>query len=90
MTKISDTTDCPVCGHQAHRELDTDTNEMTIGCDSCGYCAETEIVLGTTGRKFWQEMRRFPMDEHGHVIRGPGTVRAQRGFRWRSSASGGQ
>ncbi len=28
MTKISDTTDCPVCGDQAQRELDTDTNEM--------------------------------------------------------------
>jgi transcription elongation factor Elf1 len=48
MAKVSDTIDCPVCGEEALRQLDTDTNEMMLGCESCGFCAETEIVNYTT------------------------------------------
>jgi len=70
MAKVSDTINCPVCGAEAQRELDNDTNEVTLACDTCGYCAETEIVEGTKSRKFWLETRRFPIDEGGHVIRG--------------------
>jgi hypothetical protein len=74
VTRIIDATDCLVCGHQAQRELVTDTSEMTIECDRCGSHAETEIVTGTTGKHFWQETRLFPMDEGG-VNRGPSVVR---------------
>jgi hypothetical protein len=70
MTKISDTTHCSSCRHEAQRDLDCDTNEMTMECDACGYGAETQIVNDSTGKKFWVETRRFPMDENGRVIRG--------------------
>jgi hypothetical protein len=75
MTKMSDTTNSPVCGQEAQRELDCDTNEMNLDCDHCGYYAETEIVTDTTGKRFWQEAIRFPMDESGRVIRGSSAMR---------------
>jgi hypothetical protein len=87
VTRIIETTDCTVCGHQAQRELVTDTSEMAIECDRCGYYAETEIVTGTTGNQFWQETRLFPMDE-SRVNRGPSVVRLS-GTPGGPSASGG-
>lgn len=63
MAKANDNPNCPVCGDTAQREVNTDTNEMTIGCDSCGFCADTAIEFDTTGRYFWWETRRYPMRE---------------------------
>jgi DNA-directed RNA polymerase subunit RPC12/RpoP len=71
MTQMLDTINCSVCGHEAQRDHNLDTNEITIACDRCGFCAETEIVTDTTGRKFWLETLRFPIDEGGRVLRGP-------------------
>jgi hypothetical protein len=70
MTKVNDITNCSVCGHEAKRDLDTDTNEMSLSCDRCGFYAETEIVKDSTGKTFWLETKRLPMDEGGRVIRG--------------------
>jgi hypothetical protein len=70
MANVSDTTECPVCRAVAQQDFDTDTNEITLDCDGCGFRAETEVVTNASGKKFWLETRRFPMDEDGRVIRG--------------------
>ena len=69
MAKVDDNPECPVCGDTALSELDTNTNEMTIGCDNCGFCADTAIEIDTTGHYFWLETQRYPMRQ-GKVQRG--------------------
>src|SRR4051812_28859516 len=69
MAKVDDNPECPVCGDTALSELDTNTNEMTIGCDNCGFCADTAIEIDTSGHCFWRETKRYPMRE-GKVHRG--------------------
>jgi hypothetical protein len=81
MTRIIDTTNCPICGLEAPRELDTDTNEMTLDCEKCGFSAETEIVKSSAGKTFWLSTKRLPMDESGRVIRGT-CVAQVAGARW--------
>lgn len=72
MAKVNDNPNCPVCGDTAERELNTETNEMMIGCDSCGFCADTAIEFDTTGHYFWLEIKRYPMRQ-GKVHRGRDT-----------------
>jgi transcription elongation factor Elf1 len=69
MAIVDDTTNCPVCGLEAQRDLNTNTNEMTLACGSCGFYAETEIVDETTGHKFWLETKYYPMNDLGKVQR---------------------
>lgn len=69
MARVNDNPSCPVCGSTAQREISTDTHEMTMGCDNCGFCADTEIKFDTTGYYFWQETKRYPM-RRGMVHRG--------------------
>jgi len=69
MARVNDNPNCPVCGDTAQREVNTDTHEMTIGCDNCGFCADTSIEFDTTGYYFWRETARYPMRE-GKVHRG--------------------
>jgi len=70
MANVSDTTECPVCRAVAQQDFDTDTNEITLDCDGCGFRAETKIVNESTSKKFWLETRRFPMDESSRLVRG--------------------
>lgn len=69
MARVNDNPNCPVCGDTAQREVNTDTHEMTIGCDNCGFCADTAIEFDTTGHYFWQETKYYPMRQ-GKVHRG--------------------
>jgi len=40
-----------------------------MGCDNCGFCADTAIEFDTTSYYFWQETKRYPMRQ-GKVHRG--------------------
>jgi hypothetical protein len=67
---VNDWTPCPICGAEAEHDLDCLSNETPTYCSSCGYFAETRLIVTTDGRRFWAETRHFPMDETGRVNRG--------------------